>query len=65
MFNVKIMGIMRTRINKGHVAKATPDGELRIYSRKRVKPYVTVFGKTIAIKSGEEYKYKGLKICYK
>lgn len=56
---------MRKRINKGHVAKALPSGELRIYSRKQVKPYVTVFGKTIAIKPGEEYKYKELKIHYK
>ena len=56
---------MRTRINKGHVAKATLDGELRIYSRKQMKPYVTVFGKEIPVKPGEENKYQRLKIYYK
>lgn len=56
---------MRQRIQKGHVAKVLPTGELRIYSRKQLKPYVTVFGKTVPVKPGTEHLYKGFKIEYK
>lgn len=56
---------MRKRINKGHVAKALPNGELRLYTKPQKKSYVKIFGKEIPIKPGEEKKYEGLKIYYK